>query len=140
MASPCRAIHAIQLPIASADDVVIARRTGRSLAAAIGFSSPDVVRIATAITELASNVLTFASRGDMRLEEVHGPKGRGIAIVARDFGPGIADVDLVMQDGYSTSGGLGMGLPGVRRLMDEFEIQSAPGKGTTVSVIKWRRS
>ena len=76
----------------------------------------------------------------MRLEEVHGPKGRGIAIVARDFGPGIADVDLVMQDAYSTSGGLGMGLPGVRRLMDEFEIQSAPGKGTTVSVIRWRRS
>ena len=120
MAPPCQ----VRLPINS-DSVVVARRTGRALAAELGFSPTDVVRIATAISELARDVLSYAASGETRLEALNCRNRLGIAITASDRGPGIADVERAMQDAYSTSGGLGLGLPGVRRLMDEFGIESA---------------
>jgi len=127
------------VPIDSDGDIIIARQKGRALAAELGFSPTDVVRVATAISELARNVLSYAARGEIRLAPVHVRNRCGIAIVAADQGPGIADIEKAMQDAYSTSGGLGLGLPGVRRLMDEFKIESAVGQGTTVSATKWCR-
>lgn len=133
--APCQ----VRVPIDSDSDIVIARQKGRALAAELGFSTTDVVRIATAISELARNVLSYAESGEIRLEALSGLHRCGIAIVASDRGPGIADVERAMQDAYSTSGGLGLGLPGVRRLMDEFTIDSTVGQGTTVCATKWCR-
>ena len=133
--APCQ----VRVPIDSDSDIVIARQKGRALAAELGFCSTDVVRIATAISELARNVLSYAVSGEIRLEAVSCRNRCGIAIVASDRGPGIADIERAMEDAYSTSGGLGLGLPGVRRLMDEFTIDSAVGEGTTVSATKWCR-
>lgn len=129
----------IHVPIQSDVDIVVARQKGRALAAQIGFSSTEATLIATAISELARNIVFYAKRGEIILRSIENPGTRGMMIVGRDEGPGIRDVGSAMRDGYSTSGGLGLGLPGVRRLMDEFEIQSEPGRGTTVAVKKWRR-
>jgi serine/threonine-protein kinase RsbT len=133
--APCH----VRVTIDSDSDIVIARQKGRALAAELGFSTTDVVRIATAISELARNVLSYAASGEIRLEALNSRNRSGIAIIASDRGPGIADVERAMQDAFSTSGGLGLGLPGVRRLMDEFSIESAVGQGTTVSATKWCR-
>jgi serine/threonine-protein kinase RsbT len=133
MAPPCQ----VRVPIGSDSDIILARQKGRALAAELGFSATDVVRIATAISELARNVLSYAAHGEIRLEPLNCRNRCGIAIVASDHGPGIADIERAMQDAYSTSGGLGLGLPGVRRLMDEFTIESTVGQGTTVSATKW---
>ena len=92
--------------------------------------------IATAISELARNIVQYARQGEIVLSAVEGSR-RGIQIVARDHGPGISDLELAMRDGYSTGGSLGLGLPGARRLMDEFAIDSEVGKGTTISMKKW---
>ena len=136
MAPPCH----VCVPIGSDGDIIIARQKGRALAAELGFSPTDVVRIATAISELARNVLSYAARGEIRLEAVNTRNRCGIAIIASDQGPGIADIEQAMQDAFSTSGGLGLGLPGVRRLMDEFTIESTLGQGTTISATKWCQS
>jgi len=128
-----------RLPIAADVDVVQARQQGRELAADAGFSSGDQTVIAAAISEIARNILMYAKRGEILLSVVQNGDRQGIVVVASDQGPGIADVGRAMQDGYSTSGGLGLGLPGARRLMDEFEVTSAVGRGTTVSMKKWRR-
>lgn len=130
--------HQVRVPINSDEDIVTARRTGRVLASEAGFPSSDLTLIATAISELARNIVLYAEYGEVviRLEEVSGRTG--IVVVARDEGPGIPDVEHAMQDGYSTSGGLGLGLPGTKRLMDEFEIESEVGRGTVVTVKKWR--
>lgn len=104
----------------------------------LGLSSTEATLVAAAISELARNIILYAKNGDIVLGLVEEGGKRGVAVVARDEGPGIPDVRRVMEGGYSTSGGLGLGLPGVRRLMDEFEIVSEPGKGTTVKVKKWR--
>lgn len=118
-------------------DIVSARVEGRNLAKRLGFGVIDQARIATAISELARNLVLYADGGQVVLEEVHSEGRIGIQIVCSDEGPGIADLDLVMQDGYSTQRGLGMGLPGTRRLMDEFEIESQINVGTTVTIRKW---
>ncbi|HEU5263257.1 MAG TPA: anti-sigma regulatory factor [Gaiellaceae bacterium] len=120
-------------------DIVSARQKGRALAVQCGFATTDLAVVATAISELARNIVRYATHGEivLRLVEDHGK--RGIEVVAADDGPGIPDLPLAMQDGYSTSGGLGLGLPGTRRLMDEFEIVSDLGKGTTVTVRRWKR-
>jgi serine/threonine-protein kinase RsbT len=118
-------------------DVVAAREKGRELSAQLGFSSIDLTLIVTAISELARNILTYAGEGEIALDREELGDKRGIVVIARDHGPGIADVDLALQDGYSTSRSLGIGLPGVRRLMDEFELSTAPGSGTTVLTKKW---
>lgn len=125
------------IPIRSAADIVEARQRGRSLASRFGFTGSDLTVIATAISELARNVLDYAKTGEIVLSLVQKGSRNGIRIVARDRGPGIADVAKAMQDGYTTGKGLGIGLPGVRRLMDEFEIVSEVDKGTIVTVKKW---
>ena len=120
-------------------DIVAARQKGRELASHCGFPSTDLAVVATAISELARNIVRYAVRGEVTLRLVDNNGKRGIEVVAADDGPGIPDIGLAMQDGYSTSGGLGLGLPGTRRLMDEFEIASSFGKGTTVTVRRWKR-
>jgi serine/threonine-protein kinase RsbT len=128
----------IQVAINSDQDIVSARQKGRVLASEIGFSSGDATLIATAISELARNIVAYASKGRIILKVVNGLNREGISVTASDDGPGIQDVSQALRDGFSTSGSLGLGLPGVRRLMDEFDITSQPGRGTTVVVKKWR--
>jgi serine/threonine-protein kinase RsbT len=126
----------LHIPIASEGDIVLARQQGRNLAGQLGASSSAMTLVATAISELARNIVQYAQRGEIVLSVVEGSR-RGIQIVARDEGPGIPNLELAMRDGYSTGGSLGLGLPGARRLMDEFAIDSEVGKGTTVSMRKW---
>lgn len=128
----------IRVAIHSDQDIVSARQEGRALATRLGFSGVDATFIATAISELARNILAYARKGEIVLRAIHGA-GVGILVVASDAGPGIRDIPQALRDGFSTSGSLGLGLPGVRRLMDEFEIKSRPGHGTTVSVKKWKK-
>lgn len=129
----------IRVPIDSEADIVTARQQGRALAAQLGFSSGELTLIATAISEVARNIVAYAKLGEILLSHPKQSSRRGIVVVARDEGPGIPDIAQAMQDGYSTSHGLGLGLPGARRLMDEFEIVSQVGKGTTVVMKKWAR-
>ncbi len=119
-------------------DIVAARQKGRELAAQIGFSSSDQVLIATSISEAARNILQYARSGEIMLDHIKNGEKEGILIIARDEGPGIKDIPRVMEDGYSSSGGLGLGLPGIKRLMSEMDIKSIPGKGTTVTIRKWK--
>lgn len=120
-------------------DIVAARQGGRTLAVDLGFSNTDATLIATAISELARNIVHYAKEGEITLSALHESEACGIVVVARDKGPGISNLEQAMKMGYSTSGSLGMGLPGVRRLMDEFKIASGPGSGTIVTIKKWKR-
>ena len=129
----------LRLPIAADVDVVQARQQGREVAANAGFTSGDQTVIAAAISEIARNILMYAKRGEIVLSVVANGDRQGVVVIARDQGPGIRDIARALQDGYSTSGGLGLGLPGAKRLMDEFELTSAVGQGTTVTMKKWRR-
>ena len=128
----------IEVPINSDQDIVAARQKGRSLAIALGFSSGDATLIATAISELARNIITYAKRGEVRLTVIHNSARPGIQLVAHDTGPGIPDIPQALRDGFSTSGSLGLGLPGVKRLVDEFAIVSEVNHGTTVTAKKWK--
>ncbi len=130
--------HRLKVPIASDSDIVTARQKGRELAVQLGFASADLALIATAISELARNIVLYARTGEIVLSTVENGSRQGIEVIARDEGPGIADVERALQEGYSTSRSLGLGLPGVKRLMDEFEIGSEPGRGTMVTVRKWK--
>jgi serine/threonine-protein kinase RsbT len=132
-------VEEARVTVASDTDIVTARQRGRTLAAQLGFTSGDATIVATAISELARNIVLYAKRGEVVVVPVEVKDNRGLIITARDEGEGIADIRQAMQDGYSTSGRLGVGLPGVKRLMDEFEIVSEAGKGTTVVVKKWMR-
>jgi serine/threonine-protein kinase RsbT len=132
--------HQIRLRIEADTHVVTARQHGRLLATQLGFSSAEATIIATAISELARNILIYAMRGEILLTPVERDARVGILIAARDEGRGIVDIQQAMEDGYSTSGRLGVGLPGVKRLMDDFHITSELGHGTTVTVTKWRQS
>jgi len=127
------------VPIDCDADIVAARQKGRELATQCGFSTTDLAVVATAISELARNIVRYALHGEIILRVVEDRSRRGVEVVAQDDGPGIPDVGRAMDDGFSTSGGLGMGLPGTRRLMDDFEIASDFGKGTQVIVRKWKR-
>ena len=128
----------VQLPIGHDEDVVPARAEGRQLAARLGFSRTDATLIATAISEVARNILVHAGSGTVSLRPTEDDRRCGVVIEASDPGPGIADVERALTEGYGTKGGLGLGLPGARRIMDEFRIRSAPGRGTTVHMTKWR--
>lgn len=127
------------VPIQSDLDIVAARQTGRDLAAHLGLTPTDAILVATAISELARNIYQYAGRGEIELKRIERGGQTGLAVVARDAGPGIANVSLAMQDGFSTSGSLGLGLPGVQRLMDEFDLTSSPDGGTTITIKKWKR-
>ncbi len=125
------------VPIRHERDIVAARQSGRQLAGTLGFSTTDQTLIATAISEVARNIIEYAGTGEIELAEAEDRGRRGIVIVARDRGPGITDVNLALRDGYSTGGSLGVGLPGARRLVDQFDLWSEPGVGTTVTLKKW---
>ena len=127
-----------KVPIKSERDIVVARQKGRAMAREFGFSSGDATLIAAAISELARNIITYAGEGMITMNVVYTSKREGLLIVASDEGPGIADIPRALRDGFSTSGSLGIGLPGVRRLMDEFDISSQPNEGTIVTVTKWK--
>jgi serine/threonine-protein kinase RsbT len=129
-----------EVPIQVESDIVVVRKTIRSVANQLGFGITDVTRIVTAASELGRNIVLYAGAGMMRWCALNTNGRIGIELVFSDRGPGISDVRRAMLEGYSTSGGLGMGLPGSRRLMDELEICSEIGKGTTVTVRKWRRT
>jgi serine/threonine-protein kinase RsbT len=119
-------------------DIVVARQSGRDLAKSLGFGEVDQARITTAISELARNIYLYAKKGEIELASLSEGDRVGIQIISRDNGPGIKDVMKALEDGYSTSGGLGAGLPGVKRLMDEFSIESSEGKGTVIRAVKWK--
>ena len=120
-------------------DIVAARQLGRNEAKKIGFGTVDQARITTAISELARNIYLYAGKGTIEIIRLLENDIAGISVIASDEGPGIADVRKVMTDGYTTSGGLGAGMPGVRRLMDEFNVRTETGVGTTITAIKWLR-
>lgn len=128
-----------RVPVRSDADIVTAREQGRALAAQVGFSKSDLTLLATAISEVARNIVEHAKGGEIQMNLFQQEGKHGIVVVARDEGPGILDIRLAMQDGYSTKRGLGLGLPGAKRLMDEFEIVSELGTGTTVTMKKWVR-
>lgn len=125
------------VPIASSDDIVTARQLGRALGSSLGFAGADLTVIATAISELGCNIIEYARNGAIVMTIVEKDGRPGIKIMARDEGPGIPDVAAVLANGHSTGQHLGVGLSGVRRLMDEFEISSSAGQGTSVTVRKW---
>lgn len=117
--------------------IVEARQAGRRMALALGMSSTDAIQIATAISEVARNILTYAETGQISLRTIRQGSRSGVEVVAEDRGPGIEDVHKAMRDGFSTGNGLGLGLPGAQRLMDEFQIRSEPGGGTRIRMVKW---
>lgn len=129
-----------RIAIESDGDVVTARQRARTLAIELDMPSTDQTLLATAISEIARNITTYAidGRGEVLIEVVRDGRGRqGVRVVASDNGPGIEDLERALTDGYTTGGGLGLGLPGARRLVDEFDIDTGPGRGTTVTLIKW---
>ena len=129
----------IRVPIERDDDVVVARSKARELAAGLGFTGTDLTLLATAISEIARNITTYAHRGELCITAVRRGTRHGVKVVASDEGPGIPDVELALRDGYTSGRGLGLGLPGARRLMDEFEIDTEVGRGTRVTMLKWGR-
>jgi serine/threonine-protein kinase RsbT len=126
----------LQVTITAAPDIVAARQAARDLAVRAGFSGADLTHLATAVSEVARNIVRFADHGTVTVELLREPRP-GIRVIARDSGPGIPDVDRAMRDGFSTDEGLGLGLPGARRLVDLFDVESEPGRGTTVTLTKW---
>ncbi|GAA0431670.1 serine/threonine-protein kinase RsbT [Lentibacillus halophilus] len=120
-------------------DIVKARQLGRECARDVGFSTVDQARIATAVSELARNIYLYTDSGQLCFEQISHTEQKGMTLVSLDDGPGMDDISQMMEDGYSTSGGLGTGLPGVKRLVDQFDIQSEKGKGTEIRAVKWTR-
>jgi serine/threonine-protein kinase RsbT len=129
----------MHVPIRTEYDIVTARLRVKDICTALAFSSGELTLVATAVSELARNIVEYAGSGEMIMGVTDNKAQKGIFIIARDEGPGIPDIQLAMKDGYSTSKGLGIGLPGCKRIMDEFSIVSSKGKGTTVTVKKWKR-
>jgi serine/threonine-protein kinase RsbT len=125
--------------VGSDADVLVARQAGRRVAERIGFTGSDLTMISTAISELARNIIRYAGKGEVVVSPITDGARVGVMVVARDSGPGIPDIDLAMRDGYTTGSGMGLGLPGARRLMDEFAIFSQVSEGTTVVMKKWTR-
>jgi serine/threonine-protein kinase RsbT len=130
----------VRVAIRTDADVVTARQEARTMGASLGFSSTDLTLLATAISEVARNITTYAGEGEVTLRVLQQDGRRGIEVLATDEGPGIDDVELAMQDGFTTGNGLGLGLPGSRRLVDDFDLQTTPGAGTTVRLVKWTRA
>lgn len=128
-----------KIDLRTENDILVARQRGRRVAEGLGFSQSELTMIATAISELTRNVIVYADHGEVEISTVRNGHKQGVRIVVADQGPGIADVELALQDGYSTGGSLGIGLPGTRRLMDEFNIDTVLGVGTTITVTKWLR-
>jgi serine/threonine-protein kinase RsbT len=130
----------IRVAIRTDADVVTARQEARAMGAELGFSSTDLTLLATAISEVARNITTYAGEGEVALRVLHDSGREGIEVIASDDGPGIENVERAMQDGFTTGSGLGLGLPGARRLVDEFDVRTQPGSGTRVRLVKWTRA
>jgi anti-sigma regulatory factor (Ser/Thr protein kinase) len=130
---------AVRISISTDADIVVARQEGRTLATRAGFLATDQTLVATAISEIARNIVAHAGTGQIELELIERAERRGLMIVATDHGPGIDDLEQALEDGFTTGQGLGLGLPGARRIMDEFAITSKPGQGTKVIMHKWSR-
>lgn len=128
----------VRVPIACDSDLVAARAEARALAERLGFSRTDATLIATAISEIARNIVVHVGEGEIRMRAVYDDARHGLVVVASDAGVGIRDVAAALEHGYASRGGLGLGLPGARRLMDEFDVESERDKGTTVTMTKWR--
>ncbi|MEH1887577.1 MULTISPECIES: anti-sigma regulatory factor [unclassified Nostoc] len=126
------------LDIQSSGDVVLVRQAVRQLGVEIGFGLVDQTKIVTAASELARNTLEYGGGGTVKLETLQEGRRRGLRLTFEDRGPGIADIDLALKDGFTTGGGLGMGLGGAKRLANEFEIQSAVGEGTRITIVRWK--
>ena len=125
-------------PIQTSEDVVAVRQSVRQRAVELGFNLVDQTKIVTAASELARNTLQYGGGGTLRIEELTDGARRGLRLIFEDNGPGIANIDLAMKDGYTTGNGLGLGLSGAKRLTNEFSIASEPGKGTRVTIVRWR--
>jgi serine/threonine-protein kinase RsbT len=128
----------VRVPIKGDADLVAARAEGRALAERLGFPRPDPTLIATAISEVARNIVMHVGHGEIVLRPCEEHDRYGLVVIASDHGPGIRDIEAAVRDDYSGRGGLGLGLPGARRLMDDFEVVSGPDTGTTVTMTKWR--
>ena len=128
----------ITIYITSEEDIIVARQKVREFASEIGFQYMDTIIIATAVSEITRNIINYALKGEIEISCIRSDRKEGIQIIALDKGPGIKDVSLALQDGYSTGKGLGLGLPGTKRLMDEFEILSEVSKGTKIIMRKWK--
>ena len=131
-------LHAEEKPILTAEDVVLVRQAVRAHAVQAGFSLVDQTKLVTAASELARNVVDYAGNGTVRLEALEDGTKRGLRLVFEDRGPGIPDVEAALRDGFTTGGGLGLGLGGARRLSNQFEIVSRVGEGTRVAITRWR--
>ena len=129
--------HRSSIEINTEWDIVAARQLGRNEAKSTGFGTVDQARITTAISELARNIYLYAGKGRIEIQPIQVGQKVGLLIIASDEGPGIPDLQKVMQDGYTTSGGLGAGMPGVKRLMDDFNVETEVGVGTTITATKW---
>lgn len=140
MTSATASMIELVVPIRADVDVLLARQEARRLSSGLRFTGGELTLIATAISEVARNIVAYAGTGEIVLQIVQQGQRRGLLVIARDRGPGIADLEQAMQDGYSTSRGLGLGLPGSKRLMDDFRIVSEVGKGTEIAMTKWERS
>ncbi len=127
-----------QIKIAQSEDIVIARQVVRQRAISIGLNIVDQTKIVTATSELARNTLDYGGGGAMVVDMVGNGRKKGIRLSFEDHGPGIPDISLALKDGYTTGGGMGLGLSGAKRLSDEFEIESAPGQGTRVTILRWK--
>ena len=125
-------------PVETSEDVVAVRQAVRQRAIQLGFNLVDQTKIVTAASELARNTLQYGGGGTLRIEEVQQGARRGLRLVFEDNGPGIPDIDLALKDGYTTGHGLGLGLSGAKRLSNEFAIESRPGEGTRVTIVRWR--
>jgi anti-sigma regulatory factor (Ser/Thr protein kinase) len=128
----------VSLRIESDADLVVARAQARALADALGFSRTDATLLATAVSEITRNIIIHAGEGEIEMTPLYSDTRYGLRVVATDRGPGIRHADKALEDGYAGRGGLGLGLPGVRRLVDEFEIETELDSGTTVTMVKWR--
>lgn len=127
----------VAVPVHTDHDIVVARQRGRELAQEVGMSATDATLLATAISEVARNIISYASPGKVTITVVDEHGRRGIRVVASDTGLGIEDIQRALGEGYSTGAGMGLGLPGARRLVDDFQIHSTPGEGTTITMTKW---
>jgi serine/threonine-protein kinase RsbT len=131
-------VHSEERSIRSSEDVVSVRQVVRQQAVELGFNLVDQTKIVTAASEIARNTLQYGGGGTLRVEAIHDGQRRGLRLVFEDKGPGIPDIELAMKEGYTSGTGLGLGLPGARRLSNEFSIDSRPGEGTRVTLARWR--
>ena len=130
-------VHSDTIPVSSESDIIAVRRLVRQLASQVGLSLVDQTKLVTAASELARNTVVYGGGGTLQLESLNGPR-TGVRLTFTDQGPGILDIELAMRDGFTTGTGLGLGLGGAKRLVNEFEIQSTVGRGTKVSLTRWK--